>query len=40
MAFQSVSSEGDELWDDERFLSYNEFLTHRGAGLDRKGLCR
>jgi hypothetical protein len=40
MAFQSVSSEGDELRDGSRFLSYNEFLVHRGAGFDRKGLCR
>ena len=39
MTFQSVSSEGDELRDGDRFLSYNKF-RYRGAGFDRKGLCR
>jgi hypothetical protein len=40
MTFQSVSSEGDELWDGASFLSYNEFEVHRWAGFDGKGLCR
>jgi hypothetical protein len=37
-AFQSVSSEADELRDGGRFLSYNKFLIHRWAGFDGKGL--
>jgi hypothetical protein len=40
MAFQSVSSEGDDSRDGERFLSYNKFEVHRWAGFEGKGLCR
>jgi hypothetical protein len=40
MVFQSVSSEGDESRDGERFLSYNGSQVRRWAGFKRKGLCR
>jgi hypothetical protein len=40
MAFQSVSSEGDESRDGERFLSYNRLQVDRWAGFVGKGLCR
>ena len=40
MAFQSVSSEGDELRDGGEFLSYNERAIGLGDGLRGKGHCR